>query len=172
MKKFSLISKYIDLFNTKLGKAVSWLTLLMVITSALIVILRYGFNLGFIWMQEAIRYMYAAVFLVCAAYTYAQDEHVRVDIFYMNMSIKYKKIVDIFGSLLFLIPVCLTIIIFSYNYLINSWLQLEGSLEERGLHAVYILKSFIWIFSFTLILQGISIIITNLRFLLKNKKEL
>ena len=148
--------------NINVGKVAAWALLFMVIFTCVIVVLRYVFSIGFIWMQELVRYLYATVFLLCASYTLAEDGHVRVDIFYSKMIDKHKAIVNLFGSLVFLIPVCLSILYFSYNYVINSWAQLEGSLEERGLHAVYILKSFIWIFAIMLIFQSLSIIYTNL----------
>ena len=109
-------------------------------------------------MQELVRFFYAAVFLICAAYTLAEDAHVRVDIFYSKLSDKNKYLVNLVGALIFLMPVCFVTFYYSYNYVINSWVQLEGSLEERGLHAVFIMKTFIWIFSLMLFLQGISIV--------------
>ena len=154
--------KFINKTNTRIGKSFAWLLLIMVILTCIIVVLRYLFNIGFIWMQELVRFCYAMVFLACAAYTLAEDEHVRVDIIYSNLSNKSKSIINIIGSIIFVIPVCLVIIYYSFNYVVNSWAQLEGSLEERGLHAVYILKSFIWIFAIMLIFQSLSIIYTNL----------
>ena len=154
MKYLELIKK----INVSIGKFFSWSLLIMVITTFVIVILRYLFNIGFIWMQELVRYLYASVFMLCAAYTLANDEHVRVDIFYSKMEYKHKTIVNMIGTSIFLIPVCLAILYYSYTYVINSWTQLEGSLEERGLHAVYILKTFIWAFAIMLILQGTYIV--------------
>ena len=74
----------------------------MVIITALVVLLRYGFNIGFIWMQESVRFMYAAVFLICAGYTLLEDKHVRVDVFYQKMSPQNKALVDIIGTILLL----------------------------------------------------------------------
>ena len=153
--------KFINKINTGIGKSFAWLLLIMVILTCIIVVLRYLFNIGFIWMQELVRFCYAMVFLACAAYTLAEDEHVRVDIIYSNLSSKSKSIINIVGAITFVIPVCFAIIYYSFNYVVNSWAQLEGSLEERGLHAVYILKSFIWIFAIMLIFQAFSIIHTN-----------
>ena len=165
MKYFELINKT----NIILGKFFSWSLLIMVILTFVIVILRYLFNLGFIWMQELVRYLYASVFMLCAAYTLANDEHVRVDIFYSKLESKHKMIINVIGSLIFLIPVCLCILYYSYTYVINSWAQLEGSLEERGLHAVYILKTFIWAFAIMLTLQSLYIISKgSLKFFRKN----
>ena len=149
----------INKVNIALGKFFSWSLLIMVILTFVIVILRYLFNLGFIWMQELVRYLYASVFMLCAAYTLANDEHVRVDIFYSKLKNRHKIIINIIGSLIFLIPVCLCILYYSYTYVINSWMQFEGSLEERGLHAVYLLKTFIWAFAIMRALQSIYIIL-------------
>ena len=155
------ILELINKINIKLGKFFSWALLVMVILTFIIVVLRYVFNIGFIWMQELVRYLYAGVFMLCAAYTLAEDEHVRVDIFYSKLKNNDKNLINLIGSIIFLIPVCISIIFYSFTYVVNSWTQLEGSLEERGLHAVYLLKSLIWIFAITLLLQGIYIIIKN-----------
>jgi TRAP-type mannitol/chloroaromatic compound transport system permease small subunit len=163
MNSLRKVSKIINNLNVKIGRLFSWLLLLMVLLTCLIVVLRYLFNIGFIWMQELVRFFYAAVFLICAAYTLAEDAHVRVDIFYSKLSLKKKCIVNILGSLIFLMPVCYITFYYSYSYVINSWLQFEGSLEERGLHAVFIMKTFIWIFAFMLFAQGISIIINSVK---------
>ena len=156
------ISTFINNLNLKIGELFSWLLLCMVLLTCLIVILRYLFNIGFIWMQELVRFFYAAVFMLCAAYTLVENAHVRVDIFYSKMSEKNKNLVNILGSIFFLIPVCFITFFYSFSYVINSWIQLEGSLEERGLHAVFIMKTFIWLFSFMLFAQALSIIFSNI----------
>ena len=160
---------FIDKVNIKIGKSFSWLLLFMVVLTCIIVILRYLFSIGFIWMQELVRFFYAMVFMACAAYTLAEDEHVRVDIIYANLSSKAKAIINTIGTIFFLLPVCIAILYYSFDYVINSWVQLEGSLEERGLHAVFILKSFIWLFSISLILQGCSIICKSYYFFKRKK---
>ena len=60
-------------------------------------------------------------------------------------------------------PVCLITFFYSYSYVLNSWAQFEGSLEERGLHAVFIMKTFIWIFALMLFAQAISVVLTSLK---------
>ena len=74
------------------------------------------------------------------------------------MKDRHKILINVIGALIFLIPVCVCILYYSFTYVINSWAQLEGSLEERGLHAVYLLKTLIWAFAVMLILQSIYII--------------
>jgi len=88
--------------------------LLMVLLTCLIVVLRYLFNIGFIWMQELVRFFYSAVFLICAAYTLAENAHVRVDIFYSRVSFQTKKIIDMFGSLFFMVP--MSVILWMYSW--------------------------------------------------------
>ena len=158
-----LIQKKINLLSVYLGKKFSWLLLFMVLITCVIVVLRYVFSIGFIWMQELVRYFYAAVFLTCAAYTMVDDEHVRVDIIYSTLSNKKKALITLLGNLFFLLPFCITIFYYSFYYVMNSWTQLEGSLEERGLHAVFILKSFIWLFAIMLFFQAISGIISSIK---------
>ena len=164
-----VIQKYIDYFNKVVGSFVSWLTLFMVLITVLVVVLRYGFSIGFIWMQESVRFMYAAVFLLCGGLTLLNDKHVRVDVLYLKMNNRRKAMVELFGNIFFLIPVCFVIFYFSWNYVINSWMQLEGSIEERGLHLVYIMKTFIWCFSLFVGLQGISNIIKSLNIISHSK---
>ena len=88
--------------------------------------------------------------MLCAAYTLVENAHVRVDIFYSKLSEKKKNVSEYFRIFIFLIPVCFITFYYSYSYVINSWMQFEGSLEERGLHAVFIMKTFIWLFAFML----------------------
>ena len=159
------IARAIDAMNEHMGRLFAWLTLAMVLATVVIVVLRYGFDEGYIWMQESVRFMHAFVFLLCAGYTLLHNEHVRVDVLYLKMSERGKAMVDIFGTIAFLIPVCAVIVYFSWNYVLNSWAEGEGSLEERGLHAVYLLKTTIWVFSATMILQGLSRVIHALALL-------
>ncbi|SVD43292.1 uncharacterized protein METZ01_LOCUS396146, partial [marine metagenome] len=86
MKTLLTIATRIDQINDLLGRWISSLTLLMVLVTVVIVVLRYGFSIGFIWMQESVRFMHGFVFLLCAAYTLLHNGHVRVDIFYAKMS--------------------------------------------------------------------------------------
>ena len=150
------IADAIDRLNDRMGRFVAWLTLVMVLVTVLIVVLRYGFEIGFIWMQESVRFMHAAVFLLCAGYTLLWNQHVRVDVFYLRMRERGRAAVDLFGTVFFLAPVCTVVVLYSGDYVLNSWAECEGSLEERGVHAVYLLKTCIWIFAATMILQGAS----------------
>ncbi len=125
------------------GKSVAWLTLVMVMLIFTIVILRYGFNMGWIWLQESVTYLHVAVFTIVAAWTLQQDGHVRVDIFYADMPEKKRALTDLLGTLVFLIPFCIFVLIIAWPYVANSWKLLEGSREAGGLPLVFLLKSLI-----------------------------
>jgi len=157
-KKFVQI---IDAITELLGKWVAWLTLLMVLLTFSIVVLRYGFNLGWIAMQESVLYFHGLVFMLGAAYTLKHDGHVRVDIFYQKYSPKQKALLNLFGSLILLLPVCVFIFFISFNYVISSWQIMENSPEAGGLPLVYLNKSLILLLAITLFLQGLAEITRN-----------
>ena len=137
------------------GRTVSWLTLLMVIVTFIVVVLRYVFDIGWIALQESVTYMHAMVFLVGASWTLQQEAHVRVDIFYSRFSPRTKAWIDLGGSLLMLLPVMLFVAWISWAYVIDSWGVLEGSREAGGLPAVFLLKSLILVMAVMLILQAL-----------------
>jgi TRAP-type mannitol/chloroaromatic compound transport system permease small subunit len=136
------------------GQAVAWLTLLMVLLSFAIVVLRYGFNLGWIWLQESVTYLHVTVFTVVTAWALAQDGHVRVDIFYARMSAEKRALVNLAGTLLFLVPFCVFILVTAWPYVSNSWKILETSREAGGLPLVFLLKSLLLIMPVMLLGQA------------------
>ena len=149
------------------GRFVAWLTLFIVMLTFIVVILRYIFDIGSIAMQESISYLHAFVFMLGAAYTLKHDSHVRVDVFYRNMTPVKKAWVDLLGTLLLLFPVCLFIFFSSWDYVLTSWSQFEESGEAGGLAYVYILKTSLLIMPTLLMLQGSALALKNL-LLLKN----
>lgn len=154
--------KKIDSFHLLLCQLVSWFTLCMVLLTFLIVVLRYGFNMGWVAMQESVMYLHGMVFLLGAAHTLRVNEHVRVDIFYRSFSPTKQAKVDIIGGLMLLMPVNLFIFYISFEYVISAWKILEDSQAAGGIPAVFLLKSLLLAFSFTMVLQGIAEIIGNL----------
>jgi len=155
----------LERINVIVGRAVSWLTLVMVLTTFCIVVLRYLFDSGWIWLQESVTWMHAAVFMLAAAYTLAREEHVRVDIFYRRFSPRGRAMVDAAGTLLLLIPVALFLIIASWDYVMVSWQIHETSREAGGLIYPFpsMLKSLIPIMSIMLLLQGIVLLVRSVR---------
>jgi len=156
------IANIIDRLNETIGRALAWLTLLTVLITFAVVVLRYGFDWGSIAMQESVNYLHALVFMAGAAYTLKHNEHVRVDILYTRLSPRGKAWVDLFGTLILLLPFCTFLMWVSFPYVINSWQLLEGSREAGGLPLVYLLKSFIPLMGLLLLLQGLSLIARSL----------
>jgi TRAP-type mannitol/chloroaromatic compound transport system permease small subunit len=104
------IVHYIDRLNAVLGTFASWSTLLLVLLVCLDVLLRYFFQWSRVWMMELEIYVFAIIFLLGSAYAFQKDRHVRVDVFYSNMSIKKQAFVNIVGGLIFLLPWTLVMI--------------------------------------------------------------
>lgn len=150
------IVRYIDRLNDVIGRSISWLTVLMVIVTFLVVVLRYIFSSGWIAMQESVIYMHAFVFMTGIAYTLKQNRHVRVDIVYERIGPRSRAWVDLFGAIFLLIPFCLFIIVISWNYVSLSWSLLEGSRDAGGLPAVFLLKTMIPLMAILLMLQGVA----------------
>ena len=148
-------SSWLARFIAYTGKGVAWLTLLMVLLTFLIVILRYGFNLGWIWMQESVTYLHGMVFVLAAAWAVQTDDHVRVDIYYRELSDRKKALVNLIGTLVFLVPFCVFVLFISWNYVAVSWAGHEGSREAGGLAFVYLQKTLILLLPTMLLLQAV-----------------
>lgn len=137
------------------GRSVAWLILFMTLLTFLVVVLRYGMNEGWIWMQESITYLHATVFMVAAAWTLQDDEHVRVDIFYREASPGYRNWVNLFGTLLFLVPFSLFLIYVGWDYVASAWAAKESSSEPGGLPLVWLLKTLVLVLPVLLLLQAV-----------------
>ncbi len=159
------VAKAIDRLNLVVGRGVAWLALLMVLIQFGVVVARYVFNVGNIAVQESIWYLHGIIFMMGAGYTLLYGGHVRVDIFYREASERRRALVDLFGVLVFLLPICVTTFVLSWSYVLNSWAVLEGSTEVAGLPFIYLLKTVIWIFAALVGLQGLSIAIKAIAYL-------
>ena len=153
----------IDRFSDATGRVVAWLTLLMVIVTSIIVVMRYVFDAGLIWLQESVIWMHATVFMVGAAYTLLHEDHVRVDIFYRAASNKFRAWVDLVGVAVLLLPLCGFLAIKSYDFAAVSWAMHEASRESGGLPypLLPILKSVLVIMPVTVALQGASLLLKS-----------
>ena len=152
------LKEILERFSDLTGSAVAWLTVLMVLGTFVIVVLRYVFDLGWIAMQESIVWMHAAVFMLGASYTLKRNEHVRVDIFYRRMSADRRAWVDVAGTVVFLLPLAVFVAVTSWDYVYTSWAIGEASREAGGLPFPFvpILKSLIPATAVLLILQGVA----------------
>ena len=143
---------YIEKMINSFGKFISLMIPIMTILMIVIIVARYFFGIGLTGLQELVMYIHALIFLGCAGYVHYKDEHVRVDIFYRESSDLYKKNINYFLSLIFLIPVCFVIGYYSIELIGMSWRIKEVSTEAGGLNYVYLQKTLIILFPMTLLL--------------------
>lgn len=151
----------------KVTRLIGWLaatlSVVMVVVTSIIVVERYWLESGSISLQESVTFMHAALFMLAAAYTLAAGDHVRVDIFYGQMSARGKALVDLLGTLVLLLPFCAFLIWSSWEYVELSWRIREASQEAGGLPFPFpvIMKSFIPLTGVLLGIQGIVIILRS-----------
>ena len=165
------ISKSIDRFNTFVGYLCGFFAFLMVAVVFTVVVLRYGFSIGFIWMQEVYVWLHSFIFMLGSGFTYLANEHVRIDVFYREASEKYKSWVNLIGNVFLLSPFLYIIWVYSYPFVYRSFLMNEVSREAGGMPALYILKSAILWFCLVLFLQLISNVCKSLITILRKEKS-
>lgn len=157
MKGVALYVRIADVINEHVGRTTAWLTLAMVLIAFVVVVLRYVFAIGWVWLQESYIWLHGIVFMVAAGYTLLHGGHVRVDIFYRTASARFKAWVDLLGSLLLLLPMVGVVGWYSWSFVLRSWERLEGSAEAGGLPGLYLLKSVLILFVVLLAMQGLSL---------------
>ena len=147
----------IDRLVSGIGRVAAWLILVVVLLQFALVVARYLFGLGSIWLSETVIYAHAAVFMLAAAWTLRAEGHVRVDIFYAEASNANE------GAhrprrcaILLLLPFMLVLLWLSVPYAARSWAILEHSQEASGLPLVFVLKTLIPVFAVLMALQGVA----------------
>lgn len=161
----------IDKLNSVIGKAVSWLTLVLVLVIVIDVVLRYTFSITSAASFELEWHLFAAIFLLGAAYTLKEDKHVRVDVFYDRFSDRTKAFVNLIGSLILLLPFCAIAFWESLSFVQNSYELGETSPQPGGLPARWLIKSTIPLGFLLLGLQGISLITKSLNVVRNGRKK-
>lgn len=165
LTQLARIAGLIDRLNGGIGKAVSWLVLVMVLIGAGNALARYsgrfvGVNLSSNGFIEAQWYLFSLVFLLAAADALRRDAHVRVDVLYGRLSERGKAVIDLLGGLLFLLPFCWLALWVSMPSVRASWAVLEQSPDPGGLPR-YPLKSMIIVSFVLLAAQGVSEVIKS-----------
>lgn len=158
------IATSLDAFSKVVGRVVAWLTLAMVIVVVAIVILRYVVDVNPIWLQELLTWLHAAVFMLGAAYTLQQDEHVRVDIFYREMDPRRRAWVNAAGTVIFILPLCVFLAWVADDYVQAAWDSQEVSRDSGGLPypAIPMLKSLLQWMPILIALQGLAILLRSI----------
>ena len=128
---------------------------LMFVVVLINIVLRYLFNINYIFLQELVMYMHAFIFLFGVSLCMNDDAHVRIDIISSKLDQGYRKLIDKVGLYILVVPFCLFVFYESTEMITRSWVMLEGSSEPGGLPIVFLLKSSIYIFSFLIFIQAI-----------------
>lgn len=159
-------ARRIDYFNDQVGRVLYWLTLGMVGIGALNTIARYldrftGLGISSNLWLELQWYLFSLIFLLGAAYTLLYDDHVRVDVLYSHLSRRGQAWINVLGTVLFLIPFCITVLWMSIPFVSNSWAILEGSPDPGGLPR-YPIKTVIPLALLLVLVQGVSLLIREI----------
>ena len=169
MKK---ITKLLDKFTDIVGYIAAVALLLMLLNVFYDVIMRYFFQNSSVGMQELEWHLFSVVFLFGIAYSLKENAHVRVDMFYDNMKPSRQAIINITGSLLFIIPFSLLVINGGYSFAYEAFILNETSGDPGGLAFRWIIKSAIAVSFIFLIIATISFILHNIQTIITCKKDL
>jgi TRAP-type mannitol/chloroaromatic compound transport system permease small subunit len=153
------ISKTVDI----IGKIISFLLLLMVLNVSYDVMMRYLFHNSSVGMQEMEWHLFAVVFLYGIGVALKDEGHVRVDFLYDDFSIRKKAIVNIIGTLFFLLPFALLILMGSFEFVNDAYITHEISEDPGGLHYRWLIKGMIPLSFMFLTFSGVGYILQNIR---------
>ncbi|GBC63344.1 C4-dicarboxylate ABC transporter permease [Desulfonema ishimotonii] len=165
------VCRRIDTLNTWVGRGVSWGTFIVVLVVFSDVVMRYAFNISYVFVQELEWHLFAFIFLMGAGSTLLKDGHVRVDIIYQRLSPGAQAWVNLIGVLFFLIPGCCLIIATSGKFVYSAWRVMEGSPDPGGIPYRYLLKACIPAGFILVLLQGISLGIKSFITIIGNEPD-
>lgn len=158
----------IEQFIEAVGKAVSWLSLLLVLLVFANVFMRYVLNTPLAWSKELEWHLFALLFMLGAAYTLKHDKHVRVDLFYDRFSKPNQASVNFWGTLIFLLPWCLVLIYVGWQSAVSAYQLGERSPESGGLPNLWLIQFAIPLGMSLLFLQGLVLLIKSYTSMQKN----
>ncbi|AFL52734.1 TRAP-type mannitol/chloroaromatic compound transport system permease small subunit [Sinorhizobium fredii] len=170
MKPLLGISRLIDVVTEKIGKAVSWLILVAVLVSAGNAVVRKAFNVSSNAWLEAQWYLFGGAFMLAAAYTLSQNEHIRIDVVYGMFSRRVQHWIDLFGHVFFLMPFVLLMLYYFVPYVRMSYVSGEVSSSAGGL-IIWPAKAILLAGFILLALQGVSEIIKKIAIMTGNMDD-
>jgi TRAP-type mannitol/chloroaromatic compound transport system permease small subunit len=157
-------SRAIDALNERVGRTALWLVLVAVLISAGNAVVRYTFSVSSNAWLEVQWYLFSAVFLLCAGYTLRHNQHVRIDILSSRLSPRGQAWIEVVGTVLFLLPMCLLILVLSWSPFVEAWTRGEVSSNAGGL-IVWPARLLMPVGFALLVLQGLSELIKRVAFL-------
>ncbi|MCX7164110.1 MAG: TRAP transporter small permease subunit [Betaproteobacteria bacterium] len=158
------LSSLIDGLNERVGRAMIWLVLIVVVISAGNAVVRFTFNMSSNALLEIQWYLFSAIFLLSAGYVLKRNEHIRIDVLIGRFSERTQNWVDVFGFLVFLLPMALIIGYLSWPVFTMAWTSGEMSSNPGGLIR-WPVRLMMPVGFALLILQGISELVKRLAFL-------
>jgi TRAP-type mannitol/chloroaromatic compound transport system permease small subunit len=157
-------SRTVDRINEALGKATIWLILIVVLISAGNAAFRYAFDWSSNGLLEIQWYMFSAIFLLCAGYVLNKNEHIRIDVIAGRLSPRAQNWIDVFGILVFLLPMVIMTMAMSWTVFMNAWVSGETSPNPGGL-VRWPVRLLLPVGFFFLLLQGLSELVKRIAFL-------
>lgn len=161
------LGKFIDL----VGSFCSLIMILMVLNVFYDVVMRYFFNDVSIGMQELEWHLFAAMFMLGIGYTLKVDGHVRVDVFYDNMSRNAQALINVFGAIFFALPITLLILYYGWSYALDAYQMGEGSPDPGGLPHRWIVRAIIPASSIFLLLSIFYVTLNNIMLFTANNQR-
>ncbi|MFN4102071.1 MAG: TRAP transporter small permease subunit [Pararhodobacter sp.] len=162
MVLLSYLMRAINLANRLIGNIFIWLSIGIVLVCFWVVVERYMFSTTRLWMQDLYPWLNGAMFTAVAGYALYRNDHVRVDIFYRPASFRTKAWLDMFGTLVFLLPFSWVVWAYSYPFVSRSWRLGEASANPGGAEGLFVLKAFILVFAVVIGAQGIAMLIRSI----------
>ena len=156
MERLRRLSARLDGINSSVGRAAAWLSIPIIAIVVLDVVTRRFLTLGSVTLQELEWHLHAVLFLLCAAYAYIDDTHVRVDIFRARLGEVPKAWIELIGAVLFLTPYSILMVVLGSQFVIDSYLLNEVSDAPGGLPYRFVIKSALPIGFLMLAMQGVS----------------
>ena len=161
----------VDALSTRVATAAAWVYPLLMAVLIGNVVMRYGFGRGFIELEELQWHLFAAGFLLAFAYTYAVDEHVRVDLLRARFSARTRAWIELLGCLGLLLPFCLIVAFDAWGFFWSSFTIGERSGNPSGLPARYLIKGVLFAAMVLLALQALGVAARNLATLRARETE-
>lgn len=146
----------IDAVSTWLGKAAAWLVVGLMLLVCAEVVKRYALNMPTAWIFDASNMFYGSLFMLCGAYTLAQNGHVRGDFLYSSMKPRTQASLDLALYILFFLPGIAALIYAGWTFAGASWRILEHSNVTADGPPVYPFKAVIPVAGALVMLQGVA----------------
>jgi TRAP-type mannitol/chloroaromatic compound transport system permease small subunit len=158
------LCRLIDGMNQRIGRAATWLILVVVVISAANAVSRFAFNISSNAMLEIQWYLFSAIFMLCTAYVLNRNEHIRIDVVIGRFSARTHNWIDVFGILVFLLPMAGLLAYLSWPVFMNAWTSGEMSSNPGGLIR-WPVRLVMPVGFALLVLQGVSELIKRISFL-------